>query len=54
MILTPDEQAQLATLKATIAERVEALKKLRRDRNRIMWAGYQRAQRKKVREGESE
>lgn len=45
MILTPEEQAKLTTLKAQIAERVEALKLLRRDKRRIEFNGYQRAHR---------
>jgi len=49
MILTPEEQTRLATLKAQIAERVEALKQLRRDKRRIEFAGYQRAHRAKGR-----
>jgi hypothetical protein len=48
MILTPEEQARLAALRATIADRVEELKGFRAAKRRIIWTGHQRAKRAKL------
>jgi hypothetical protein len=48
MILTPAEQAQIATLKAQIAERVAQAAELRKAKRKIEMTGYQRARRQRA------